>query len=248
MVELRPATSGDLAGIHEVWWADGNSVGKDNPWFNHVLRTGRMIVALDADKVIGFAGAREVGETNVVSDFFVNPDRRGEGLGTRLLKAVLPSTGELMTLASQDPKAQAAYRRLGMEPVADCLYVKATGSFSSGAISEGAFPARPKDFEHLRDDLGCRFVRALSQSKAAISAISIEASILGPEDEPATAFDLILGAAGSSSVEVQISESHLAFGSFEFTEVDRDTLMATPGAQLPDYRRITFNGDLLDVG
>ncbi|MGH8957872.1 MAG: hypothetical protein ACRDVK_04265 [Acidimicrobiia bacterium] len=44
-----------------------------------------------------------------------------------------------------------------------------------------------------------------------------------------------------------MSESHLAFGSFDCDETFRDTLMATPDAQIPDPRRISYNGDLLAV-
>jgi hypothetical protein len=58
----------------------------------------------------------------------------------------------------------------------------------------------------------------------------------------------MLNSVGINAVEIQMSESHRAFGSFDCTETFRDTLMATPGAQIPDPHRVTYNGDLLAIG
>ena len=86
----------------------------------------------------------------------------------------------------------------------------------------------------------------LVRVRPTIRGESIESSLLAAGDDPRGVFQTFLGTVGP--IEIQMSESHLAFGSFECTETFRDTLMATPDAQIPDPRRVTYNGDLLAVG
>ncbi|HEX2421364.1 MAG TPA: hypothetical protein VHL55_07170 [Acidimicrobiia bacterium] len=152
-----------------------------------------------------------------------------------------------MTLASDDPKAQSLYRKWGMRPVVDCPYLQAKASGDGAATAIEAFPIPAADLGHLETDLGCRFVRA-GESVAAITGHSIESSLLAPGDDAVEVFGRMLNSVGINTVEVQMSESHRAFGSFDCTETFRDTLMATPGAQIPDPHRVTYNGDLLAIG
>ncbi|HJU80325.1 MAG TPA: GNAT family N-acetyltransferase [Acidimicrobiia bacterium] len=245
MIEVRLASAGDLPELHRIWWATGSFPGKHNPWFAHVLRTGRMVVAVDDEQVVGFAGHRMVWGTNVISDCFVDPSRQGSGIGTSMLTFLLPPGKPVMTLASDDPKAHSLYRRWGMRPVVDCPYLQATGMGSGATVESDSYPIPSADLPHLRDDLGCRFVRTAT-SVAAITERSIESSLLGERDDPIAVFETLLG--GARTIELQMGESHPAFGSFEWQETFRDTLMATPDAQIPDPRRITYNGDLLAVG
>ena len=245
MIEVRPAGAGDLPELHRIWWATGSSPGKHNPWFAHVLRTGRMVVATDDEQVVGFAGRRMVWQTNVVSDCFVDPTRQGAGIGTAMLSYLLPSGQPVMTLASDDPKAQSLYRNWGMIRVVDCPYLQATGGQHGTTDESDSYPIPPADLPHLQGDLGCRFVRAQA-SVAAMTQHSIESSLLAVGDDPIAVFEAFLGTV--ETVEIQMSESHPAFGSFDCTETFRDTLMATPDAQIPDPRRVTYNGDLLAVG
>lgn len=245
MTQVRLAGAGDLPEMHRIWWATGSSPGKHNPWFAHVLRTGRMVVAIDGDQVVGFAGRRMVWQTNVISDCFVDPARQGAGIGTAMLTFLIPLGEPVMTLASDDPKAHSLYRRWGMRPVVDCPYLRAKGIERVIMVESDSYPIPSADLPHLRDDLGCRFVQA-QHSVAAVTDHSIESSLLAAGDDPIAFFGALLG--GNRSVEIQMSESHPAFGTFECEETFRDTLMATPDAQIPDPRRVTFNGDLLAVG
>jgi hypothetical protein len=204
-----------------------------------------MLVAVEQERVVGFAGRRRIGATNVVSDCFIDVEFQSQGIGTRLLGALLPAGEPVMTLASADPKAHALYRRFGMQPVAACPYLRAESSTSNVSVRETTtFPIPEVDVEHLVADLGARLVAVGKSSAAAITADSIETSVIGRDDDAASVIGALLAAIGGR-VELQMSDQHLAYGAFAWEETDRDTLMATPGAEVPDFTRVTFNGDLL---
>lgn len=231
-----------------VWWATEPKPGEPNPWFGHVLRTGEMAVACDGDRIAGFAGHRRLAKTSVLSDCFVTPEYQGQGIGFRLLDFVLPQGEPLMTLAGTHPAAQALYRKFGMEPVADCPYVRGHASHSPLEINPAtSYPAPPADVAHLVNDFAGRCLAVGRASAAIVTESSIETSVVGTEDDPTEVIGALLAHVGGT-VELQLSEAHLAYDAFPWDEVDRDTLMATPGAQLPDITRVTFQGDLLLIG
>ena len=255
MIDFRSATAADLPRIHEVWWAaDDFHTGKDNPWFRHVLRTGSMLVAAVEGRLVGFAGVREMGDTKVVSDCYVEPEHQARGIGTGLLARLLPLERPVMTLASEDPKARSLYSRFGMAPKWDCHYV--TGDPTR--VDPGAMPAREvtaypvaeSDFAHLREDLDCRFLE-VGTANAAVGGDTIESSIVPSSGDPGAALSAAVGwmaGRGMLAANVHISELHPAFAllmdaGFAVTAVD--AFMASPGAKVPDPTRTTFNGDIL---
>ena len=247
LIEFRPADQGDLDEIHRVYWLNDPDPPRPNPWFAHVLRTGQLALAIATDRVVGFAGYRRLGGTGVVSDCFVDPDFHAQGIGTRMLRFLLPDGDPVMTLASADPKAHSLYRRLGMLPVTDCPYLSTTFVGGTVAVREvDRYPVPAADLEHLLVDLGARLVE-VGTSAAAVTGSSIETSVIGPGDEGPAVIAALLDFVGGR-VEIQMSEQHLAYQSFEWEEAARDTLMASSGAEVPDHTRITFNGDLLRVG
>jgi GNAT superfamily N-acetyltransferase len=255
MIEFRAATEDDLPDIHRVWWAaDPFKEFSHNPWFDHVLRTGTMMVASAEGRLVGFAGVRRVGETTVVSDCFVDPDHQARGVGTGLLSRILSPERPVMTLASQDPKARSLYARFGMAPKWECHYVEGSPAAVDGggspAAEVGGYPVADSDLPHLREGLGCRFV-ATRTGSAAIAVESIESSIVLSSEDAAPMLTAALGWMAASAMhlaKVHLSDLHPAFpllvGS-GFTITDADTLMAGPGAEVPDPTRITFNGDIL---
>lgn len=266
MVNLRPATEVDLPAIHRVWWAtelasNPSEAVKNNPWFAHVIRTGAMLVAELDGQLVGFAGCRRLGDTSVISDFFVDPAHQGTGIGTKLLESLLPPDRPVMTLASDDPKAVSVYTRFGMTPRWKCHYVAgeptrfAPGSLEIGEID--SYPVPATDLPHLQIDLGCTFIeigQAGSSGKAAVADGSVESSWVAAEGGPVEVLTSALAwmaARGASKVEIQIGEGHAAFAVLVdagFTVRYSDTFMASPGAEVPDPTRLTFNGDLLLVG
>ncbi len=120
-----------------------------------------------------------------------------------------------------------------MKPVVDCPYLQAKAIGSGDLVEIRSFPIAPSDLPHLQDNLGCRFVTA-GESLAAITRKLIESSLIGAGDDAVAVFEQMLASVGSDTVEIQMSESHFAFGSFDCDETFRDTLMATP--RRPDPR------------
>ena len=248
MIGFRPAAVDDLDDLHRVWWATEREPGRPNPWFAHVLGTGHMAVAARADRIVGFAGRRRVGANTVITDCFVEPTFQGQGVATKLLRYLLPPGEPLLVLASTDPRARALYGRLGMRSVTVCPYLAARSPHSSLSIlNTTTFPAQAADVTHLTEGLGARLLTLGRASFAAVTATRIESSVVSPDDDPVAVLTSLVAHVGGE-VSVQMSEEHAAYSALESTETDRDVLMATPGATLPDYTRVTFNGDLLAVG
>jgi GNAT superfamily N-acetyltransferase len=255
MIAFRPATSDDLPDIHRIWWAaDPWDAFNDNPWFGHVLRTGSMMVATIDARLVGFAGVRQVAGTTVVSDCFVDPDHQGQGVGTRLLSRLVPGDRPLMTLASSDPKAGALYARFGMEAKWDCHYLEgdpARVDRGEATVKEvSGYPVDEPDLSHLRDDLHCRFLD-VGGGRAAVAADDIESSVVPLAGDPIGVLTAVLAWTadrGDRRMNLHLSDRHPVFPLLieaGFVVKDADTLMASPGAGVPDPARITFNGDIL---
>ncbi len=257
MNDFRPATIEDLPDIHRIWWAaDPFDACNDNPWFGHVLRTGSMMVATSDSRLVGFAGVRQVGATIVVSDCFVDPEHQAQGVGTGLLSRLVPVDRPVMTLASSDPKARSLYTRFGMAMHWDCHYVKGDPARvdrgTARVLEVGEYPVVEHDLPHLSDDLGCRFLEA-GGGHAAVAADAIESSVVPPIGDPVGMLTAVLGWAadrGHRRMNLHISDLHPVFPLLidaGFVVKAADTLMASPGAQVPDPTRITFNGDVLGL-
>ncbi len=85
----------------------------------HLLTTGTINVAIKDGVILGFAGAVRRGHTAYLTDLFVRPEAQSSGLGTALLREVLPLAREgepRFTVSSTNPRALALYVRLGMRP------------------------------------------------------------------------------------------------------------------------------------
>lgn len=255
MIEVRPATVEDLPGVHRVWWAaDPLDARNHNPWFGHVLRTGSMMAAMFEGRVIGFAGARRVGKTCVVSDCFVDPDHQARGIGTRLLSQLVPPGRPVMTLASSDPKAHSLYSRFEMVPQWDCQYVEGDPTRvergMTPVLEVDRYPVAESDRPHLAEDLRCTFLQA-GNGCAAVGIDSVESCLVPTPDAPIDVVTAVLGwmaERGDRNVKLHLSERHPVFPLLidaGFIVTGTDTLMASAGAEVPDPTRVTFNGDIL---
>lgn len=127
MTIFRPARESDLASMYFVYYL--NEVSEEEgmaatPSLNvpailrHVFETGTMYVAEEDDVMMAFAGAITRGSVTFLTDLFVRPKIQSSGLGRTLLSHVLLREQPIhCTMSSTDPRAQALYTRVGMQPV-----------------------------------------------------------------------------------------------------------------------------------
>jgi GNAT superfamily N-acetyltransferase len=138
-VDVRPATEDDGAGIAAVRDAIGgqhDDSGSDSAYRDHLLTHGRLFVAVGDGRVVGFAGARDIGGHRLLSDLFVEPQLHGRGIGRALLAAVLDGSEDCYTFSSSDPRAMPIYGRVGMRPRWPLLYVHGPApEFAPGPVA-----------------------------------------------------------------------------------------------------------------
>jgi GNAT superfamily N-acetyltransferase len=128
-IEVRPADDEDGAAMLAIWAANGDEVptgGADTltPYRDHLIRTGRVLVACDRDGVVlGFGAVVERAGVTHLADLFVLPDHFGRGIGQRLLAELFGDAARRTTFASADPRALPLYVRSGMAPLWPNLYL-----------------------------------------------------------------------------------------------------------------------------
>jgi hypothetical protein len=149
-IELRPAAETDMAAITGIWAANGDSIpegGVDilTPYLAHLLRTGRVVVAVEGEQTVGFGAVVERAGVCHLADLFVLPDRFGEGIGGRLLAAVYGDVECRTTFASSDPRAMPLYVRAGMAPLWPNLYL----DVDSHRLPPPTMVCEPSDPERL---------------------------------------------------------------------------------------------------
>lgn len=105
-MDIRAATTADIEGIRRVaeasWETDYPAVlsretitdGVDQ-WYDDAvlemeLRSSRtkLLVAVDAEEVVGFVHGHWAGETGIILRLYVHPDRRNAGIGGKLFEAI----------------------------------------------------------------------------------------------------------------------------------------------------------------
>ena len=122
-MEVRPARADELDAVAQLWWASFQSTGLARPGDDDVgalrgrldgeLSGGwRLFVADDDGAVVGMLVL--AGDT--LSQLFIAPDRKGEGIGTRLFEhacAELPGGFTLKTRVANE-RARRFYEARGM--------------------------------------------------------------------------------------------------------------------------------------
>ena len=132
-VSLRPATAGDIPTCAEIWRASindytgrlnqpeiPNELGRIMRLHQHLLSTdpGLFVVAERAGRLVGFVAAVRRESLWFLSMCFVQPGEQGQGLGRRLLEAVLPADDTILATAtdSLQPLSGGLYSRYGLVP------------------------------------------------------------------------------------------------------------------------------------
>src|SRR5690348_13878260 len=127
MTIFRPARESDLAAIYFVYYltevSEAEAASAAPPqsvtaMLRHIFETGTIYVAEQDDTIVAYAGAITRGAVTFLTDLFVRPGIQSSGLGKTLLSHVLlPEQPVHCTMSSTDPRAQALYARVGMQPV-----------------------------------------------------------------------------------------------------------------------------------
>lgn len=120
-MKIRPATLVDVDAIVAVLHANDEK-HLDDAYVGHLLATGRVVVALVGEQLIGVGATIERGGVTHIADLYVDPSRQGAGVGGKLLSALDPARTPCTTFSSSDPRALPLYMRAGLVPWWPLLY------------------------------------------------------------------------------------------------------------------------------
>lgn len=116
-MEVVRATESHIEGIAAARRSNGpahDDSGADAGYCRHLIAEGHLFVAVDDHRVLGFAGAIDVGDARLLSDVYVHREAHGKGVGSALLGSVMGDASARFTFASNDPAALPLYARAGM--------------------------------------------------------------------------------------------------------------------------------------
>jgi ribosomal protein S18 acetylase RimI-like enzyme len=85
-----------------------------------LARGARVLAVRDGGEAIAFAQIERVDDAAEIGQVYVDPDRRGEGLGTALTAAAVAAAGSVADLwisADDEDRPKRLYARLGFRPV-----------------------------------------------------------------------------------------------------------------------------------
>jgi GNAT superfamily N-acetyltransferase len=139
---VRDATAADLPGIARV----AALVGQDHEWaggdaryLQHLMASGRLVVAGQGSGLVGYAAARALagaaGPISVLADLFVAPGTRGAGLGRAMLQRLWSDDTARMTFSSTHPSALPLYLRFGLTAWWPLLYLSGDRSLLTQSSS-----------------------------------------------------------------------------------------------------------------
>jgi GNAT superfamily N-acetyltransferase len=161
-VTTRRATPADLPAVYDVFLeheADDHAGPPPSaevpPFLEHERRTGELRVAERGGRIVGFAALLPRGPVAYLAELFVRRAERSTGIGARLLREILPTSGTVRcTLSSRDPRALALYVRAGMRPRWPNVWLRApaAGLGAAGGGGVRVVEAAPGDPELVRWD------------------------------------------------------------------------------------------------
>ena len=120
-MKIRPATLVDVDAIVAVLHANDEK-HLDDAYVGHLLATGRVVVALSGEQLVGVGATIERGGVTHIADLYVDPSRHGAGVGGKLLSALDPARTPCTTFSSSNPRALPLYMRAGLVPWWPLLY------------------------------------------------------------------------------------------------------------------------------
>jgi GNAT superfamily N-acetyltransferase len=127
---VRDAEPADVAEVVRV----AGKVGQDQEWaggdehyLQHLMATGRLVVAEQGPRLVGYGTTRTLdsptGPISMLADLFVSPDARGAGLGRAMLERLWADDTDRMTFSSTHPSALPLYAGVGLAAWWPLLYL-----------------------------------------------------------------------------------------------------------------------------
>lgn len=124
--QLRTAALEDVAALHrlELELFPGDAWSEDMLAAEIAHETRRYLVAVQEERIVGYAGVMVVAETADVQNIAVIPQVRGRGLGSALLEALHEIASRrgaqevLLEVRESNETAQSLYRRFGYAEIA----------------------------------------------------------------------------------------------------------------------------------
>jgi GNAT superfamily N-acetyltransferase len=239
-------------------------------YLDHLLATGRVVVARGATGVIGYGGVF-AGERQVhLTDLFVRANQTGRGAGGAILAALELDPKRTTTFASADPRARTLYNQLGLRQLDELSYLSGSAEDVERLRQRVERVATPEpDAErvaeqHLQLRGGLHGAATVSFLKATAQPLSWpsgyawlrlanERVCVGPlgAEGGAVAVSVIAGALLEAvrlrpSVQIVVGRSHPAHRKLvasRFTTIAADTFMAGDDSLL-DLRRYCPDPDL----
>jgi GNAT superfamily N-acetyltransferase len=166
-ITLRPITPDDAPALYrvfrrsigsllerytEAWPADLADIDATWPsWrglYEHLASScDRAWLAERAGLVLGYARSMRRGDLRELTEFFMDPDAAGGGLGRRLLEAAFPAEAGVrrLIIATGDPSAQSRYVRHGFTTHAQLLEMDGDPRARPDLVPTGDLQARPVD-------------------------------------------------------------------------------------------------------
>jgi ribosomal-protein-alanine N-acetyltransferase len=123
VITIRPLESDDVAAVLALEQANQPQPWSEGVFNDELTAPSRTYLVADDGEVFGFGGVMVVGDEAHVTNVLVDPSRRNEGVGRRLLvdliRAAVAEGARHMTLEvrSQNVAGRALYSRLGFVPV-----------------------------------------------------------------------------------------------------------------------------------
>lgn len=123
VISIRPLDVTDVGGVLELEEANQPQPWTEGMFNEEISAENRTYLVAEDDVIVGFGGVMVVGDEAHVTNLLVSPDRRGDGIGNRLMvdliEAAISEGARHMTLEvrSQNVAARALYARLGFAPV-----------------------------------------------------------------------------------------------------------------------------------
>ena len=124
-VSVRPMRWPDIEPVHrletELFTVDPWSI--EQFWSELAQPTRSYVVAVDGDRIVGYAGAFLLAPDSDVQTIAVSPLDQGRGIGATMLRSIIDAASAagcrqmLLEVRSDNPSAIAMYERFGFERI-----------------------------------------------------------------------------------------------------------------------------------